>query len=99
MSESDPPPNLSAAFHVGRSFDSQQSAILTLARHAEAQVRTTKAHWREITRVDSNSQANANLINALTLKVTELQTKVAIYSALGSFVGGALVAAVMHFWK
>lgn len=63
------------------------------------QVRTSKGHWREITRIDSNSQANASLITALTLKVTQLETKVAIYAALGSFVGGTLVAAVMHFWK
>ena len=99
MSDSERVPSLSTAFHVGRSPDSMIEAIHDLGRHGEAVTRTLKSHWLHIGRIDGAVQAQSTSIQGLTLKVVKLETRVAIYAGLGSFVGGTLVAVVLHFWK
>ena len=90
-------PGLSDAFHVGTTPVQMRDAILDLARNAERSKVVFKTHWGAITRIDSAVQVLAGDNLKLTQRVSSLEIRIALYAALGSFVGGTLVALLIKF--
>ena len=92
---SDDDPSVSSAFRVGSDPSELRAATIALARAVENARAVDKVHWSEIKRLDAAVEKISGDVLQLLLRINKLETRMAIYAALGAAFGGGMVAAAM----
>jgi hypothetical protein len=92
---SDDDPSVSAAFRAGSDPSELRAATIALARAVENARAVDKVHWSEIKRLDTATEKISGDLIQLLLRINKLETRMAIYAAIGAAFGGGMVAVAM----
>ncbi len=74
-------------------------AVTEQARAQERNILTFEQHMKIFDRLEKNLLSLADSNAKLTIKLTRLQTKMAIYASLGAGAGGAVTALVSRLFQ
>lgn len=98
----DDAPSISSAFKASSDPSELRTSLVEVARALDHAVAVDKVHWsqicelqKETVRLDTIIQKMGEQMLAMTKKMVELETRVAIYAGVGALVGGGIVGAIM----